>query len=116
MLRERVARGYAVPMREQVAAVLAYAEWKLSGLPVLTQGLLPEATEFLTPVHAAAVNAATGAAIIGICARLRHAEGFGARRRAVLRELDSAGTEALEAVAGYRAAWAGCAAGNLATC
>lgn len=94
-LRDRMAYGYGVPVHEQVAAVLAYAEWKLSGLPVLTQGLIPEATEFLAPVHAAAVNAATGAAVIGICARLRHAEGSGARRRAVLRELDSAGTEAL---------------------
>ena len=33
-LRERVALGHAVPVREQVTALLAYAEWKLSGLPM----------------------------------------------------------------------------------
>ena len=95
VLRERVEHGYAVPVREQVAAVLAYAEWKLSGLPVLTSGFVPEVTEFLAPVHAAAVNAMTAAAVMGVCARLSHGNCREAARRAVLRELNHTGGEAL---------------------
>jgi hypothetical protein len=69
-LRERVALGCVVPVWEQAAAVLAYAEWKLSGLPVVTRGFVPEAVEFLAPIHAAAINAITAAAVMGVCARL----------------------------------------------
>jgi hypothetical protein len=94
-LRERVALGCAVPVREQVAAVLAYAEWKLSGQPVLTRGFIPDAAEFLAPVHAAAANAMTNTAVMGICARLRRANGGEAGQREVLRDLDRAGGEAL---------------------
>jgi len=93
-LRERVALGCAVPVREQAAAVLAYAEWKLSGLPLVARGFIPEAAEFLAPVHAAAINAMTAAAVMGIGPRLRQAGGD-AGRRAVLRELDRVGGEAL---------------------
>ena len=93
-LRERLALGCAVPVREQAAAVLAYAEWKLSGLPVVARGFIPEAVEFLAPAHAAAIDAMTAAAVMGIGARLRQADGD-AGRRTVLRELDRAGGEAL---------------------
>lgn len=94
-LRERVGRGCSVPVREQAMAVLAYAEWKFSGRPVMARGGIPEATEFLAPIHAAAINAMTGAAVMGICARLRPAGGSEVSRRAVLRELDRAGGEVL---------------------
>jgi hypothetical protein len=93
-LRERVARGCAVPVREQAAAVLAYAEWKLSGLPVVTRGFIPETVEFLAPVHAAAINTMTTAAVIGLVARLRQAGGD-AGRSAMLCELNHAGGQAL---------------------
>jgi hypothetical protein len=95
VLRERVALGHAVPVGEQAAAALAYAEWKLSGQPVMPWGYIPEMTEFLAPIHAAAINAMTGAAVMGICARLRKAAGGKAGHRAVLRELDRVGGEAL---------------------
>lgn len=94
-LRERVVLGCAVPLREQATAVLAYAEWKLSGQPVVALGCIPEAAEFLAPVHAAAINAMTDTAVMGICARLRRADGGQVARRAVLRELNRAGGEAL---------------------
>lgn len=94
-LRERVGRGCAVPVREQAMAVLAYAEWKLSGRPVMDRGGIPEAAEFLAPAHAAAINAMTGAAAMGICARLRPAGGSEVSRRAALRELDQVGDEAM---------------------
>jgi hypothetical protein len=94
-LRERVAGGCSVPMREQAMAVLTYTEWKLSGLPMMAQDGIPEAAEFLAPVHAAAINAMTAEAAMGICARLRPAGSSEVGRRAVLRELDRAGGDAL---------------------
>lgn len=66
------------------ATVLAYAEWKLSGQPEMARGLIPNAVEFVTPLHAAAINAMTGAAVMGISAWLRRGGGAEAGRRAVL--------------------------------
>ncbi|WP_159996816.1 hypothetical protein [Roseomonas sp. 18066] len=95
-LRERLARGCSVPLRERAAAAVAYAEWKLSGQPEVAPGCIPEAVEFLAPAHAAAINAMTGTAAIGICARLRRVGAGEAERRALLRELDRVGGEALQ--------------------
>ncbi len=95
-LRERVALGCAVPVRDQAAAVLAYAEWKLSGVPMIAKGFIPEAAEFLTPVQASAINAMTGAAVMGVCARLRRVGVGEPARRAILRDLDRVGAEALQ--------------------
>lgn len=95
VLLERMALGCSVPVREQAMAVLAYANWKLTARPVLAPGCIPEAAEFLGPVRAAAINAMTSVAVMGICARLRRAGGGEVGRRAVLRELDRVGSEAL---------------------
>lgn len=95
MLRERVARGGAVPMREQAAAVLAYGAWKLSGQPVLAPGCVPEAAEFLAAAHVAALNAMSASAVAEICTRLRAARCSDAGRRAALRELERVGAEAV---------------------
>jgi hypothetical protein len=95
-LRERVALGCPVPMREQAKAVLAYANWKLTGRPEADDGGVPEAAEFLGAAHAAAINVMTGAAVMGVCARLRGAGGGDVKRRMVLRELDRVGGEALQ--------------------
>ena len=94
-IRERVSRGGVVPVREQAAAVLAYAEWKLSCLPVATKDSMPEAVEFLASVHAAAINAMNIAAVMGICACLHRPSGGETGQRAILRELDRVGGEAL---------------------
>jgi hypothetical protein len=72
-----------------------YAEWKLAGLPILTRGLILEATEFLAPNRAAAINVMTSAAAIGLCARLQGTDGGEPRRRAVLGDLDRLGNEAI---------------------
>ncbi len=94
-LREHVRRGGAVPAREQAAAVLAYGEWKLSGEPVAARGALPKCAEFLAPVHAAAINAMTGIAVMGICAQLRQTRAGEVGRRALLGDLSRTGSEAI---------------------
>ncbi len=93
-LRERMTRGCPLPMRAQIAAILAYADWKLSGEPDLPRGSIPEAAEFLAPAHAAAINAMTSTAVIGVCARLRSRQGGQPGRRSMLLELDRVGAEA----------------------
>lgn len=94
-LRERVAHGGTMPLRAQAAAVIAYASWKLTGVPVLEPGYLPDMVEFLAPVHAAAVNAMSPAAAKEFAARLRAARCSDPGRRAVLMELSRIGTEAI---------------------
>jgi hypothetical protein len=47
-LPERLAQGRSALAREQVRAVLAYAEWKLSGISVLAHGCIQEDAKFLT--------------------------------------------------------------------
>jgi hypothetical protein len=94
-LRERVAMGAPVPERERIRAVLAYADWKLTGEPKMPSGYVPETVEFLAPAHAAAINAMTSAAVVGFCARLRVARFSEVKRRALFGELASAGTEAM---------------------
>lgn len=92
---ERMARGGAVPLREQRAAILAYADWKLAGLGDIENVFVAAAVEFLLPTHAAAINSMSVAAVMGICTRLRRPGTGDAGRPTVLRELDHAGAEAL---------------------
>ena len=95
-LRERVALGCAVPVREQAEAVLAYGEWKRSGVPMVPRSFIPEEAEFVTPVQAAAINALSAGALMDVCARLLRTARAEAGKRAVLRELDCIGVQASE--------------------
>ncbi|APT57022.1 hypothetical protein RGI145_07885 [Roseomonas gilardii] len=95
-LRERVAGGGAVPLWAQAEAATAYATWKVTGVPVLAPGLMPERVDFLAPAHAAALNVLSPGAAMAFAARLRAARCSEAGRRAALGELARIGTEAME--------------------
>jgi hypothetical protein len=94
-LREHFARGGDLPIREQAAAVLAYANWKLLRHLLLAPDGILEDAEFLSSTHAAAINAMTVEGVTEMCNRLKDARGSDARRRRVLRELNLVGTEAI---------------------
>lgn len=93
-LRECVAYGGSVPLRVQAEAVAVYARWKVSGLPVVEPDFLPEMVEFLSPIHAAAINAISPLAAMEFASRLRAARCRDAGRRAILNELNLIGREA----------------------
>ncbi len=93
-LHERIGAGAPVPPWVLAEAVTAYGSWKVTGVPVLAAGLMPEMTEFLAPAHAAAINAMSPAAVLEAVRRLRAARCSDAGCRAVLRELDQVGAEA----------------------
>jgi hypothetical protein len=94
-LRERIAYGALVPLWAQAGAVTAYASWKMTGVPVLAPGLMPEMVEFLAPIHAAAVNVMAPSAVMEFAHRLRAARCSDSGRRVVLAELFRIGTEAM---------------------
>jgi hypothetical protein len=94
-LRERIAIGAPVPLWSQAGAVTAYATWKVTGVPVLAPGLVPEMVEFLAPDHAAAVNVMAPSAVMEFARRLSPARCSDAGRRIVLAELSRIGTEAM---------------------
>jgi hypothetical protein len=95
-LRARVAGGGAVPLWAQAEAVIAYAAWKVTGVPVLAPGFLPEMVEFLAPAHAAALNVLAPGVAMDFAVRLRAARCSDAGRRVALRDLTQIGTEAME--------------------
>jgi hypothetical protein len=94
-LRERISREGRVPVREQTRAALAYIDWKLTGLPSVSPGLVPSDTEFLAPSLAAAVNACSLPAVLDFSNRLRAAGCSDAARQAVLRDMHFIGREAM---------------------
>jgi hypothetical protein len=94
-LRERVGYGGGVPLRAQAEAVTIYARWKVNGLPVLPPGDMPEMVEFLSPVHAAAINVLSPMAATAFVSRLRTARCMEATCRGILTELSRIGTEAI---------------------
>jgi hypothetical protein len=95
-LRDRVAGGGAVPFWAQGEAATAYAMWKVTGVPVLAPGFMPEMVEFLAPAHAAALNVLSPGAAMTFAARLRAARCSEAGRRAAFGELARIGTEAMD--------------------
>jgi len=95
-LRESVAGGAPVPVWAQAQAVIAYATWKVIGLPALPPGFMPEMAEFLAPLHAAALNVVSPGVAMDFATRLRAAHCADAGRRTVLRNLTQIGTEAME--------------------
>ena len=56
---------------------------------------LPEATEFLTTVQVAAINAMTSATVMCICSRIQRVAGGEVGRRTVLGELEHIGVDVL---------------------
>jgi len=93
--RERISRGGSVPTWLQLEAVLAYAEWKLDGAPVLERGFIPELVWYLSPRRAAAINALSPAAVAQILGRLTDPRFGRIEVKSIFSELDFVGARAM---------------------